>query len=46
MKRKIIAVIGDGKIEKCGLQHQIVYETGKPLVEAGYLVQYKKFMER
>ena len=37
--KKIIAVIGDGKIEKDGLKYQIAFETGKALVEAGYRVQ-------
>ena len=39
MRRKIIAVIGDGKIERDGLKYQIAFETGKALVEAGYRVQ-------
>ena len=37
--KKIIAVIGDGKIEKEGLKNEIAFETGKALVECGYRVQ-------
>ena len=39
MRRKIIAVIGDGKIERDSLKYRIAFETGKALVEAGYRVQ-------
>ena len=39
MMKKIIAVIGDGKIEKGSLKYQIAYETGKALVQNGYRVQ-------
>ena len=37
--KKIIAVIGDGKIEKEGLKYELAFETGKALVECGYRVQ-------
>ena len=37
--KKIIAVIGDGKIEKEGLKNELAFETGKALVECGYRVQ-------
>lgn len=37
--RKIIAVIGDGKIENDSLKYKIAFETGKALVDAGYRVQ-------
>lgn len=37
--RKIIAVIGDGKVERDGLKYKIAFETGKALVDAGYRVQ-------
>ncbi len=39
MKRKIVAVIGDAKIEKDGLKYKMAFETGKALVDAGYRVQ-------
>lgn len=37
--KKVIAVIGDGKIEKDGLKYKLAFETGKALVDAGYRVQ-------
>lgn len=37
--RKIIAVIGDGKIEQDGIKYRLAFETGKALVNAGYRVQ-------
>lgn len=39
MYRKIISVIGDGKIEPNGKKYQLAFETGKLLVDAGYRVQ-------
>ncbi len=37
--RKIVAVIGDRKIEKDSLKYKLAYETGKVLVDFGYRVQ-------
>ena len=37
--RKIIAVIGDGKIEQGSFKYKLAFETGKALVDAGYRVQ-------
>lgn len=37
--KKIIAVVGDAKIEEDGLKYKMAYETGKALIEAGYRIQ-------
>lgn len=37
--KKIIAVIGDAKIEENSLKYKLAYETGKALVEAGFRIQ-------
>ncbi len=37
--RKIIAVIGDGKIEQNSLKYKLAFETGRLLVDAGFRVQ-------
>lgn len=37
--KKIIAIVGDAKIEEGGLKYQMAYETGKALVEAGFRIQ-------
>lgn len=37
--RKIVAIIGDSKIDKDGLKYKIAYETGKALVDNGYRLQ-------
>lgn len=37
--KKIIAVIGDGKIEENSLKYRLAYDTGRALVAAGYRVQ-------
>ncbi|NLL56258.1 MAG: TIGR00725 family protein [Clostridiales bacterium] len=37
--KKIIAIVGDAKIEKDGPKYQLAYETGKALVEAGFRIQ-------
>lgn len=37
--KKIIAVIGDGKIEKDSLKYKLAFETGKALIDSGYRVQ-------
>lgn len=37
--RKIIAVVGDGKIERNGKKYQLAFSLGKALVERGYRVQ-------
>lgn len=39
MKRKVVAIIGDSKIEENGIKYKLAFETGKVLVEAGYRVQ-------
>ena len=39
MKRKIVAIIGDAKIEKDGLKYQLAFNTGKALIDAGYRIQ-------
>lgn len=39
MRKKIIAVIGNKKIEKDGICYRLAYETGKLLVDNGYRVQ-------
>jgi len=39
MRRKIIAVLGDSKIEKGGQKEQLAFELGKALVDNGYRVQ-------
>lgn len=39
MRRKIIAVIGDAKIEKDSLKYKLAFETGKVLVDNGFRVQ-------
>ena len=38
-RRKTVAVIGNGTIEKDGPAWQTAYETGKALVDAGYRIQ-------
>lgn len=38
-RRKIVAVVGDAKIEKGGLKYNLAFETGKALIDAGYRVQ-------
>ena len=38
-RRKIVAVIGNKKIEKDGVRYQLAYELGKALVDNGYRVQ-------
>lgn len=37
--RKIIAVIGDSKIESDSVKYRFAFETGKALVDTGYRVQ-------
>lgn len=37
--RKIVAVIGDGKIEKNSDKYRVAFEAGKALVDNGYRVQ-------
>lgn len=37
--RKIVAVIGDGKIDKNSVKYKVAYEAGKALVDNGYRVQ-------
>ncbi len=37
--RKIVAVIGDSKIEKGGIKYKIAYELGKTLIDNGYRIQ-------
>ena len=37
--RKIVAVIGDGKIVPDSLKYKIAYDTGKALIDAGYRIQ-------
>ena len=37
--RKIIAVIGDGKIEQGSFKYKLAFETGKALTDAGYRIQ-------
>lgn len=39
MKKKIVAVIGNKKIEENGIRYRLAYETGKILVDNGYRVQ-------
>lgn len=39
MRRKVVAVIGDSRIEEDSIKYKIAFETGKALVEAGYRVQ-------
>lgn len=39
MRKKIIAVIGDGKIERNGEEYRLAHETGKALIDAGYRIQ-------
>ena len=38
-RRKIVAVIGNKKIEKDGVRYRLSYELGKALVDNGYRVQ-------
>ena len=37
--RKIVAVIGDAKIEKPSLKYDVAFQTGKLLVDNGFRVQ-------
>lgn len=37
--KKIIAIVGDARIEKDGLKYKMAYEMGKALVENGFRVQ-------
>ena len=39
MRKKIVAVIGNKKIEPDGIRYRLAYETGKLLVDNGYRVQ-------
>ena len=39
MRKKIVAVIGNKKIEEDGIRRRLAYETGKILVDNGYRVQ-------
>ena len=39
MKRKVVAIIGDSRVEENRIKYKIAFETGKALVEAGYRVQ-------
>ena len=38
-RRKIVAVIGNKKIEKDGIRYKLAFEMGKALVDNGYRVQ-------
>ncbi|MBQ8885727.1 MAG: TIGR00725 family protein [Clostridia bacterium] len=38
-RRKVIAVIGNKKIEEGGIRYRLAYETGKILVDNGFRVQ-------
>lgn len=38
-RRKIVAIIGDAKIEKDSLKYQMAFEMGKALIDAGYRIQ-------
>lgn len=38
-RKKIVAVVGDARIEKDGLKYNLAFETGKALIDAGYRVQ-------
>lgn len=37
--RKIIAIVGDSKIEEGSLKEKLAFETGKALIDAGYRIQ-------
>lgn len=37
--RKIVAVVGDGTIDKDGDKYKLAFATGKALVDAGYRIQ-------
>ena len=37
--KKIVAVVGDGKIEKESLKYKLAFEMGKALIDSGYRVQ-------
>ncbi len=39
MRRKIIAIVGDAKIEENGLKEKMAFEMGKALVDNGFRVQ-------
>ena len=39
MRKKVIAVIGNKKIERDGIRWRLAFETGKILVDNGYRVQ-------
>lgn len=39
MKRKVVAIIGDSRVEENRIKYKLAFETGKALVEAGYRVQ-------
>ena len=39
MRKKIVAVIGDGKIEKESLKYEIAFNVGKKLIDSGYRIQ-------
>ena len=38
-RRKVIAVIGDGKVEPEGDEYNLAFETGRVLVDSGYRIQ-------
>lgn len=37
--KKIVAVIGDGQIEKNSLKYKLAFDTGKTLIDNGYRIQ-------
>ena len=37
--KKIIAIVGDAKIDPNGIKYKMAFETGKALVDAGYRIQ-------
>ena len=39
LRKKIVAVIGNKKIQPDGIRYRLAYETGKILVDNGYRVQ-------
>ena len=39
MRKKVIAVIGNKKIDRDGIRWRLAFETGKILVDNGYRVQ-------
>lgn len=38
-RRKVVAVIGDGKVELGGAEYKLAFETGKLLIDSGYRIQ-------